>query len=154
MEENAKFDTPSTTPVLTESSLDGEGKNIPHPGPETSAGQGDVENGKKDPKYSWKNALLGSTNSTLEAALAKFTQTEEGTEIKLLDNLMDKIVSSLHLAIIGRFFSFRPSIDMIRRWAKSRWNIKGSMDISAMSGGLFMFKFNNEEDLIYVLSGS
>ncbi|GLJ44906.1 hypothetical protein SUGI_0945370 [Cryptomeria japonica] len=127
-EENAKFDTPSTTPILTDSGLDVEGKNIPHPGPETSVGRGDVENGKRDPKSSWKNALLGSTNSTLEAALAKFTQTEEGMEIKLPDNLMDKIISSLHLAIIGRFFSFRPSIDMIKRWAKSRWKLKGEED--------------------------
>ncbi|GLJ54296.1 hypothetical protein SUGI_1164830 [Cryptomeria japonica] len=153
-EENTNFDTPSTMPVLTNSGLDGEGKNIPHPRLETSVGQGGVENEKKDPKSSWKNTLLGSTNSTLEAALAKFTQTEEGTEIKLPENLMDKIISSLHLEIIGQFFSFRPSIDMIRKWAKSRWKIKGSVDISAMVGGLFLFKFNTEEDLIYVLSGS
>ncbi|XP_059075102.1 uncharacterized protein LOC131875098 [Cryptomeria japonica] len=43
---------------------------------------------------------------------------------------------------------------MIRRWAKYRWKLKGSVDILAIPGGLFLFKFNVEEDPIFVLSGS
>lgn len=62
---------------------------------------------------------------TLETTLANFTQTNEVTEIKLPDSLMDKIASSLHLAIVGRFFSFRPFIDMVTRWDKARWKLKG-----------------------------
>ncbi|GLJ44722.1 hypothetical protein SUGI_0940410 [Cryptomeria japonica] len=109
---------------------------------------------KENPKSSWKNALLGSTKLTPEDVVATFSQMEDGTKIKLSDNLMDKITSSLHLEIVGRFFSFRPSIDMVRRWAKSHWKLKGSVEVSAMPGGLFLFKFNTDEDLIYVLSGS
>lgn len=90
----------------------------------------------------------------LEVALANFTQTKEGTKIKLPNNLMDKIISSLHLVIVGHFFSFQPSIDMIRRWVKYWWKLKGSVDILAMLRGLFLFKFNTEEDLIFVLLGS
>lgn len=109
---------------------------------------------KENPKSSWKNALLGSTKSTLEDAVATFSQKEDGTKIKFPDNLMDIITSSFHLAIVGHFFSFQPSIDMVRRWEKSRWKLKGSLEASAMLGGLFLFMFNIEEDLIDVLSGS
>ncbi|GLJ34528.1 hypothetical protein SUGI_0694300 [Cryptomeria japonica] len=52
MKDNAKFATPSTLPVLTDSDLDGEGRNIPHSELETSAGLADVEHGKKNPKSS------------------------------------------------------------------------------------------------------
>lgn len=52
MEETTKFDTPSSTPVLTDSGLGDGGKNIPHPGPEATIGHGNVENGKKDSKSS------------------------------------------------------------------------------------------------------
>lgn len=153
-EENVSLHTPSTSPGLTYTGLKGEERNIPHPGPETSAGQADVDLVKENPKSSWKNALLGSTKSTPEDVVATFSQMEDGMKIKLPNNLMDKIASSLYLAIVGRFFSFRPSIDMVRRWAKSCWKLKGSLEVSAMSGGLFLFKFNTEEDLIYVMSGS
>lgn len=151
--ENAKFDTPSATPVLTDSCLGIEGKNIPHPRLETSIRQENAKNGKKDPKSSWKSALLGSTNSTLEVALAKFTQMEEGTEIKLPDNLMDKNHLFPSPGDCWLFLLLLTIIDMIRRWAKSRWKLKGSVDITTMLGGLFLFKFNAEEDLSYVLLG-
>ncbi|GLJ40355.1 hypothetical protein SUGI_0829890 [Cryptomeria japonica] len=153
-EENASLHTPSTSPVLTDTGLKGEERNIPQPRPKTSADQADVDLVKENPKSSWKNALLGSTKSTPEDVVATFSQTEDGTKIKLPDNLMDIIASSLHLAIVGHFFSFRPFIDMVRRWAKCHWKLKGSLEVSAIPGGLFLFKFNTEEDLIYVLLGS
>ncbi|GLJ24106.1 hypothetical protein SUGI_0459810 [Cryptomeria japonica] len=148
---NDSFHTLSTSPGLTDIGLKGDERNIPHPGSKTSTGQADKDLVKENPKSSWKNALLGSTKSTPQDVVATFSQTEDGTKIKLPDNLMDRIASSLHLAIVGHFFSFRPSIDMVRRWAKSCWKLKGSLEVSTMSGGLFLFKFNTEEDLIYVL---
>ncbi|GLJ26179.1 hypothetical protein SUGI_0502170 [Cryptomeria japonica] len=153
-EENDNLHTLSTSPSLTDSRLKGEERNIPHPGPETPASQTDKDTVEVNPKSSWKNALLGSTNSLPLDVVASFSQTEDGAKIKLPNNLMDRIATSLHLAIVGRFFFFRPSIDMVRHWAKSRWKLKGSLEVSAMSGGLFLFKFITEEDLIYVLSGS
>ncbi|GLJ37521.1 hypothetical protein SUGI_0762440 [Cryptomeria japonica] len=153
-EENASLHTPSTSPSLTDIGLKGDQRKIPHPGLKTSIKQADVDLVKENPKSSWKNALLGSTKSTPEDVVATFSQMEDKMEIKLPNNLMDIITSSLHLAIVGHFFSFRPSIDMVRRWAKSRWKLKGSLEVSAMLGGLFLFKFNTDEDLIYVLSGS
>ncbi|GLJ32385.1 hypothetical protein SUGI_0651730 [Cryptomeria japonica] len=153
-EENASLHTPSTSPGLTDSALIGVERNIPHPGPEISVGQADADLMKENPKPCWKNTLIESTKSNSKDVVATFSQTKDRTEIKLLDNLMDKIASSLHLAIVGRFFSFRPSIDMVKHWAKSCWKLKGSLEISIMPRGLFLFKFNTDEDLIYVLSGS
>ncbi|GLJ49043.1 hypothetical protein SUGI_1034590 [Cryptomeria japonica] len=153
-EENASLHTPSTSLGLTDTGLKGDERNIPHPGSKTSAEHADVDLVKENPKSSWKNTLLGSTKSTPEDVVATFSQTEDGMEIKLPENMMDKITSSLHLAIVGHFFSFRPSIDMVRRWAESCWKLKGSLEVSSMPGGLFLFKFNTDEDLIYVLSGS
>ncbi|XP_059064150.1 uncharacterized protein LOC131856394 [Cryptomeria japonica] len=43
---------------------------------------------------------------------------------------------------------------MVRQWAKSCWKLKGCLEVSAMPGGLFLFKFNTDEDLMYVLLGS
>ncbi|XP_057861882.2 uncharacterized protein LOC131070389 [Cryptomeria japonica] len=152
-DENDSLHTLSTPPSLTDSGSKGEERNIPHPRMETSAGQTDKDTGEVNPKSSWKNALLGSTNS-LPLDVVASSQTKDGMEIKLPDNLMDIIATSLHLTIVSRFFSFQHSIDMVKHWAKSHWKLKGSLEVSAMPGGLFLFKFITEEDLIYVLSGS
>ncbi|GLJ43449.1 hypothetical protein SUGI_0903280 [Cryptomeria japonica] len=146
--ENAKFDTPSATPVLTDSCLGIEGKNIPHPRLETSIRQENAKNGKKDPKSSWKSALLGSTNSTLEVALAKFTQMEEGTEIKLPDNLMDKNHLFPSPGDCWLFLLLLTIIDMIRRWAKSRWKLKGEVDWC----NIIRAKYLDREKFYYNLS--
>ncbi|GLJ54283.1 hypothetical protein SUGI_1164510 [Cryptomeria japonica] len=150
-EENDSLHTLSTSPGLTDFGSKGEERNIPHPRPETSIGQTDKDTVEVNRMYSSKNALLGSTNLIPLDVVASFSQTEDGTKIKLPNNLMDRIVASLHLAIVGHFFSFRPSIDMVRRWEKSHWKLKGSLEVFAMSGGLFLFKFITEEDLVYVL---
>ncbi|GLJ37534.1 hypothetical protein SUGI_0762690 [Cryptomeria japonica] len=114
--------------------------------PSGSSSSKNVEEGKKDFQSNWKGALLGSTFATLETTLANFTQTDEGTKIKLPDSLMDKIAASLHLAIVGCFFSFRPSIDMVRQWAMARWKLKGSVDISVMPrGGYWLSQRANKE---------
>ncbi|XP_057872573.2 uncharacterized protein LOC131078814 [Cryptomeria japonica] len=122
---------------------------------------------KKDPKTrdvgplpgegqesSWKGALVGNSKSEISMLLPKVTNGEEGLEICLPDSIMDNIASPLHLCLVGRFLAFRPTIDMVRRWAHSRWKIKGSVSVSAMPGGLFLFRFTAEEDFIYIMSGS
>ncbi|XP_059067697.1 uncharacterized protein LOC131858468 [Cryptomeria japonica] len=67
---------------------------------------------------------------------------------------MDNIASSLHLCLVGRFLAFRPTIDMVKRWAGSRWKIKGSVSVSTMPGGLFLFRFTARKDFIFIMSGS
>lgn len=119
---------------------------------------------KKDPKTqevgplpreaqeNLKGALAGNSKSVILTLLPNVTNSEEGLEIGLLDSIMDNIVSSLHLFLVGRFLAFRPTIDMVRRWAGSRWKIKGSVSVSTMPGGFFLFRFTAEEDHLYYVS--
>ncbi|XP_059076689.1 uncharacterized protein LOC131875963 [Cryptomeria japonica] len=55
--------------------------------------------------------------------------------------------------LVGKFFSLRPMVEMVRKWVKDKWKLKGSVSISAMLGALFLFKFTVEEDVAHVLSG-
>lgn len=105
-------------------------------------------------KKCWKSVLTGTRNNSLETIYPEIFQTKEGTKLFLPETIMDEVSSSLHLALVGRFLAFRLTINMVRRWANARWKLKGSVTISAMPGGLFLFKFMVEEDLIYVLSGT
>lgn len=102
----------------------------------------------------WKGALVGNTKSRSSNLLPKVTAGEDGLEICLPNNIMDNIASSLHLFLVGRFLAFKPTIDMVRRWVGSRWKLKGSVFVSAMPGGLFLFRFTVEEDFIYIMLGS
>ncbi|XP_059064774.1 uncharacterized protein LOC131856851 [Cryptomeria japonica] len=102
----------------------------------------------------WKGALVGNTKLGSSTLLAKVIAGEDGPKICLPDSIMDNITSSLHLCLVGRFLAFRPTIDMVRRWAGSRWKLKGSVSVSSMLGGLFLFRFTIEEDFIYIMSGS
>ncbi|GLJ46203.1 hypothetical protein SUGI_0973440 [Cryptomeria japonica] len=77
---------------------------------------------------------------------------EDKTTIVLSDSVVDHIVSSMNLTLVGRFFSFRPSIEIVCSWVAAKWKLKGSVMTSAISGGLFPFKFTMEEDLIAVLT--
>lgn len=55
--------------------------------------------------------------------------------------------------LVGKFFSPRPTVEMVRKWVKDKWKLKGSVYVSAMPGALFLFKFTVEEDVALVLSG-
>lgn len=53
---------------------------------------------------------------------------------------------------MGRFLSFCPTMDMVRKWVVVKWQLKGSVEICSMSSGIFLFKFMMLEDLISVFS--
>ncbi|XP_059064473.1 uncharacterized protein LOC131856638 [Cryptomeria japonica] len=55
--------------------------------------------------------------------------------------------------LVGKFFSLRPMVEMVRKWVKDKWKLKGSVSVSAMPGALFLFRFIAEEDVALVLSG-
>ncbi|GLJ53244.1 hypothetical protein SUGI_1134770 [Cryptomeria japonica] len=44
-------------------------------------------------------------------------------------------------------------MEMVRKWVKDKWKLKGSVSLSAMPDALFLFKFTAEEDVTHVLSG-
>ncbi|GLJ23524.1 hypothetical protein SUGI_0445660 [Cryptomeria japonica] len=55
--------------------------------------------------------------------------------------------------LVGKFFSLRPTVEMVRKWVKDKWKLKGSVSVNAMIGALFLFKFTTEEDVALILSG-
>lgn len=44
-------------------------------------------------------------------------------------------------------------MEIVRKWVKEKWKLKGSVSVSAMPRALFLFKFTAEEDVSLVLSG-
>ncbi|XP_059077997.1 uncharacterized protein LOC131876578 [Cryptomeria japonica] len=98
--------------------------------------------------------MIGNTQAIGEPLpTSKCVQIEEGTAIILSDKVVDKIMSSMTFTLVSKFFSFRPSVDMVRKWAATKWKLKGSVMISAMPRALFLFKFTLKEDMVLILSG-
>ncbi|GLJ44149.1 hypothetical protein SUGI_0920990 [Cryptomeria japonica] len=80
-------------------------------------------------------------------------QTREGTTIELPDKVMDHILLNMSTNLVGIFFSLRPTVEMVKKWASNKWRLEGSVSISAMPGALFLSKFTTEEDVVMVLFG-
>lgn len=75
-----------------------------------------------------------------------------GTNFSIPKAISDRIVLSMENVVVGRFLSFRPTVDMVKRWALTKWNLKGSVEVCTILGGIFLFKFTTMEDLISILS--
>ena len=63
-------------------------------------------------------------------------------------------MEELNLALVGWFFNFRPSINMIRKWVSFHWKLKGSISTSTLLGDFFLFWLISMEDLSQLLSSS
>ncbi|GLJ30424.1 hypothetical protein SUGI_0602190 [Cryptomeria japonica] len=81
------------------------------------------------------------------------SSTKEGTTIVLSDMVMDCIMLNMNNTLVGNFFSLRLNMEMVLKWVATKWNLKGSVFVSAMLRALFLFKIIVEEDVIMVLSG-
>ena len=102
----------------------------------------------------WKNALVGTTKSSPVTENPLVTRGQDGPVIALPDSVMDNVTSGLKLCVVGRFVSFRLSIEAVRKWVINKWKVKGNICVSAMPSGLFCFRFTTEDDLQMVLSGT
>ncbi|GLJ07912.1 hypothetical protein SUGI_0076830 [Cryptomeria japonica] len=71
---------------------------------------------------------------------------------ELLDIVLDHILLNMANNLVGKFFSLCPMVEMVRKWVKDIWKLKGSVFVSAMPGSLFLFKFTTEKDVTLVLS--
>ena len=98
-----------------------------------------------------KNVLVGSQVVSVSMEDSKISHNANRLVISLPDALVDNITSGLKLCVVGRFFSFRPMIEMVHKWVSKKWKIKSSVCIFAMIGGLFYFKFTMEGDLNFIL---
>lgn len=52
------------------------------------------------------------------------------------------------MASIGKFYMFIPNVDLVHQYDFYTWKVKGSVLTSAMSDGLFLFRFYLKEDMI------
>lgn len=101
----------------------------------------------------WKNVL---TNSSQNVKIP-FPHPEEeiyalSIDFSIHETVSDRIVSSMENVVVGCFLSFRPMMDMVRRWVSTKWCLKGSVEICAMASGHFLFNFTASKYLISVLS--
>lgn len=47
----------------------------------------------------------------------------EVPSLMILDALVDRVFAILLSTLIGRFFGFRPNINVIRSWVLNNWNV-------------------------------
>ena len=64
----------------------------------------------------WKEVVSEEKEAFILVEAPRVISSEEGVEILVPDSLVDSVSSNLKLCLIGRFFFFRPSIEMIRKW--------------------------------------
>ncbi|GLJ30867.1 hypothetical protein SUGI_0613630 [Cryptomeria japonica] len=103
---------------------------------------------------SWKIVLVGSLQGGVDPNLVPDSiQTKDGTTIVLPDTVMDQIMINVNKSLVGNLFSLRPTVEMVRKWALTKWKLKGSVIVSAMPGALFLFKFTLEDDVLRSLFG-
>ncbi|GLJ25172.1 hypothetical protein SUGI_0481490 [Cryptomeria japonica] len=101
----------------------------------------------------WKNMLVGNTETVDPNFVPIYLQTKEGTSFEIPDVVLDHILQNMANTLVGKFFSLHPMVEMVKKWVKDKWKLKGTVFFSAMLGSLFLFKFTIEEDVALVLSG-
>ncbi|GLJ30298.1 hypothetical protein SUGI_0599220 [Cryptomeria japonica] len=101
----------------------------------------------------WKNVLVGNTKTVDPNIVLVYSQIEEGMSLELPDVVLDCILQNVADTLVGKFFSLRPTVEMVRKWVKDKWKLKGIAYVSGMHVALFLFKFTVEEDVTLVLSG-
>jgi hypothetical protein len=74
-------------------------------------------------------------------------------QIFIPDPLMDFSVSSMDFTLVGKILGARPVLDSLRKMVKSKWALRGEVDIAPMQNGFLLFNFNCKEDLNLVLCG-
>lgn len=108
---------------------------------------GNTNVGCKGNKF-WFNIVVGfgpSKNSCIEIPVS--CEYKEGLNLSLLDSIMEKIMLAMENALVGKFISFCPNIDLVWKWAKEVWKLKGGLTTSAMKIGLFLFRVSSLEDM-------
>ncbi|GLJ40471.1 hypothetical protein SUGI_0833980 [Cryptomeria japonica] len=98
--------------------------------------------------------LVENTETMDPNIVPVYLQTKEGTSLELPSVVLDSILQNMANTLVGKLFSLRPMVEMVRKWVKDKWKLKGSVYVSVMPRSLFLFKFTTEEDVGLVLSGS
>lgn len=106
------------------------------------------------PKPNWLHTVISSSKPRKSNDLHTVTWRASGLELLLLESMVDSISSALALCVVGKFFSFQPMVDMVRKWCLARWKLTSLVTVSVMEDALFLFSFTNKEVRLSVLAGS
>lgn len=72
--------------------------------------------------------------------------------MKIPCKIMDQIVERGKLSLVGKLQGVRLNIDLVQRWEKFKWRLRGNMDIISMLNDYMMFIFSYAEDRDFVLN--
>ncbi|GLJ24065.1 hypothetical protein SUGI_0458820 [Cryptomeria japonica] len=101
----------------------------------------------------WKNALVEKADTVDPNFVPVYSQSEEGTSFELPNVVLDRILLNMTSTLVGKFFSLCPKVEIVQKWVKDKWKLKGSVSVNAMPDTLFLLKLTIEEDVAHVLSG-
>lgn len=102
---------------------------------------------------SWR-ALFGSTKNTDDGFNLQFVvpRMEANSKIMVcLQKAVDEEVERWKNTLIGNFIRRRPGFAYIKEVINRIWKLKGSVEISLMETGIFVFQFSYDEDKQRVL---
>lgn len=68
-------------------------------------------------------------------------------------NVYEKDLEEWQNTLIGNFLGWHPSFAFVKDSAPKIWRLKGSIDVTMMESGLFVFKFNCTKEKHKVLEG-
>lgn len=102
-------------------------------------------------RKSWWDLFLQESENDTSPPLKAMTYEDGKLNLKIPHEITNKMVENGQLSLVGKLLGTRPNIDAIRKWAKFRWKVKGSMDIITMPNNYMMFIFGNEEYKDYIL---
>ncbi|GLJ21256.1 hypothetical protein SUGI_0390160 [Cryptomeria japonica] len=77
----------------------------------------------------WKNVLVGNIETVDPNIIPVYSQTEEGMSLELPDVVLDRIFQNMDNTLVGKLFSLRPTVEMVRKWVNDKWKLKGSVSI-------------------------
>ncbi|GLJ40209.1 hypothetical protein SUGI_0824850 [Cryptomeria japonica] len=75
----------------------------------------------------WKKALVRKSDTVDPNFVLVYSQSEEGTSFELPDVVLDHILQNMTNILVGKFFSLRPIVEMVQKWVKDKWKLKGSV---------------------------
>ncbi|GLJ31318.1 hypothetical protein SUGI_0628290 [Cryptomeria japonica] len=70
----------------------------------------------------WKNMSVGNIEIVDPNIVPVYSQTKEGTSLELPDVVLDCILQNMANTLVGKFFSLRPTVEMVRKWVKDNGN--------------------------------
>ena len=100
----------------------------------------------------WRDLFTQEAKLASGPPLCATMENDGKLKLKIPKAITDQTADRGRLSLVGKVHGARPNIDDVRKWARFKWKIKGSLNIIAMANDYFLFVFSNEEDRDSILS--